>query len=220
MNCRFLFLALVAVILAGCAQKDRIHTVRVSVADQKMTVYRKGAPIALYDCSTSKFGLGDQRGSYRTPLGRLEVAKKIGQGEPIGMKFKSRRPTGEIVPIDAPGRDPIVTRILWLRGLEAQNAKAFSRGIYIHGTAEERNIGRPASYGCIRMRSRDVISLFNTVGEGARVEIVPGFSESTLAQQRAAAAAPAPVAPASTPKPTTSAQPRAEATTPSRARAM
>jgi hypothetical protein len=164
--------ALVGVFLffGGCA-RDRVHTVRVSVADQEMVVLRKGVPIATYDVSTSKFGLGDRPGSCATPLGRLEVAQKIGGGAPIGMKFKDRRPTGEIVPIDAPGRDPIVTRILWLKGLEAQNRRAYARTIYIHGTAEERKIGQPASYGCIRMRSRDVVALFKTVGVGARVEI-------------------------------------------------
>ena len=76
-----------------------------------------------------------------------------------------------IVP-DAPGRDPIVTRILWLRGREAQNRNAYSRDIYIHGTPEERNIGQPASYGCVRMKSRDVMNLYDIVGEGARVSIV------------------------------------------------
>ena len=70
------------------------------------------------------------------------------------------------------GRDPIVTRILWLRGREPQNANAFARTIYIHGTPEERNIGRPVSYGCIRMRSIDVIQLFGIVGQGAQVTIV------------------------------------------------
>ena len=67
-----------------------------------------------------------------------------------------------------PGRDPIVTRILWLRGREPQNANAYGRFIYIHGTPEERNIGRPASYGCVRMRSRDVIQLYDTSAVGAR----------------------------------------------------
>jgi lipoprotein-anchoring transpeptidase ErfK/SrfK len=162
-----------ALLLSSCAQKDRIHTMRVSVADQKMIVYRKGVPIAIYDVSTSKYGLGDQPGSYRTPIGKMEVAKKIGHGAPVGMKFKSRRPTGEIVPVNAPGRDPIVTRILWLRGLEEQNRRTHGRTIYIHGTPEERNIGRPVSYGCIRMRSRDVIELFSTVGEGAKIEVTP-----------------------------------------------
>ncbi|HEX5176860.1 MAG TPA: L,D-transpeptidase [Chthoniobacteraceae bacterium] len=158
------------VFFGGCA-RDRVHTVRISVHDQQMVVLRKGVPIATYDVSTSKFGVGDRPGSGATPLGRLEVARKIGAGAPIGMKFKNRKPTGEIVPIDAPGRDPIVTRILWLKGLEPRNRRAFGRTIYIHGTAEERKIGKPASYGCIRMRSRDVVSLFKTVGVGARVEI-------------------------------------------------
>ena len=88
------------------------------------------------------------------------------------MKFKSRRPTGEIVEPNAPGRDPIVTRILWLKGMEAQNKNTHSRCIYIHGTPEEWRIGTPASFGCVRMRSCDVIELFNIVGEGAVVDIV------------------------------------------------
>ncbi len=168
-----LFLGL-ALLLSSCAFKDRDSLICVSVADQKMLLSKKGVPVAAYDVSTSKFGLGDGRGSRFTPLGRLEVAQKVGRGAPIGMKFKSRRPTGEIVAIDAPGRDPIVTRILWLKGLEPQNRNAYKRTIYIHGTAEERTIGKPASYGCIRMRSRDVVQLFDLVGEGARVEIIEG----------------------------------------------
>jgi lipoprotein-anchoring transpeptidase ErfK/SrfK len=79
--------------------------------------------------------------------------------------------TGEILPPNAPGRDPIVTRILWLRGLEKSNAHAHDRNIYIHGTPEERFIGRPASYGCIRMRSADVAQLFNAVPVGTRIEV-------------------------------------------------
>ncbi len=158
------------VLFASCA-RDRVHTVRISVADQKMAVFKRGTEIARYDVSTSKFGLGDRPGSNATPLGHLEIAKKIGKGAPLGMKFKSRRPTGEIVVANAPGRDPIVTRILWLKGLEAQNRHSFGRTIYIHGTAEEWRIGTPASYGCIRMRSRDVRELFDTIGVGAQVEI-------------------------------------------------
>ena len=103
---------------------------------------------------------------------RLEVATKIGGGAPLGAVFKDRRFTGEVIPVDAPGRDPIVTRILWLRGREPQNANAYRRYIYIHGTPEERNIGHPVSYGCVRMRSRDVIQLYDTVGLGAEVTIV------------------------------------------------
>ena len=99
----------------------------------------------------------------------MKVRKKIGANAPAGAVFKSRRPTGEILPPDAPGRDPIVSRILWLEGLEPRNRNAFDRYIYIHGTPEERNIGMASSYGCIRMRSRDVIALYDTVGTGARV---------------------------------------------------
>lgn len=137
-----------------------------------MALLDQGVPIVTYPVSTSKFAISDAPGSRGTPLGELEIAKKIGGSAPSGAVFKSRRLTGEILPPDAPGRDPIVSRILWLRGRETQNANAYHRYIYIHGTAEERNIGAPASYGCIRMRSSDVIQLYNIVGQGARVNIV------------------------------------------------
>jgi lipoprotein-anchoring transpeptidase ErfK/SrfK len=166
--------------LASCATKPSPHLIRISVPDQKMLVFERGAEIARYDVSTSKFGLGDRPGSYATPLGTMQVAQKIGGGQPSGMKFKSRRPTGEIVPPDSPGRDPIVSRILWLRGLEVQNRGAYGRGIYIHGTAEEHTIGTPASYGCIRMRSRDVIALYNKIEVGARVEVTTNHFPASL----------------------------------------
>jgi hypothetical protein len=154
--------------LGACAG-DRAHVVHVCVPEQRMTVFEHGRAIARYPVSTSKFGLGDVPGSNCTPLGKMAVAQKIGAGAPLGMKFKSRQPTGEIVAVNAPGRDPIVTRILWLRGLEAGNANAFERMIYIHGTPEESRMGTPASYGCIRMRSKDVAQLFDTLGKGACV---------------------------------------------------
>jgi len=94
--------------------------------------------------------------------------------------------TGEILSPNAAGRDPIVTRILWLRGLEPENANAFGRNIYIHGTPVERLIGRPASYGCIRMRSKDVVQLFNMLPIGSRVEV----SEEPLQRAVAALAVP------------------------------
>jgi lipoprotein-anchoring transpeptidase ErfK/SrfK len=171
-----------ALLLASCVQKDTHHRVVISIPDQKMTVYNDAQTLAEYPVSTSKYGIGDRPGSYATPLGELEIAKKIGADAPAGAVFKSRRFTGEVLAPDTPGRDPIVTRILWLKGLEAENSRAFSRNIYIHGTPEERNIGRPASYGCIRMKSCDVIQLFNMVGVGAKVEIV----NSPLAPQPAA----------------------------------
>jgi lipoprotein-anchoring transpeptidase ErfK/SrfK len=164
---------LLLLFLTSCAtHKDMQHRVVISVKDQKLAVLDRETLLAVYPVSTSKYGIGDWRGSYRTPLGQLEIAQKIGDGLPPGTVFKDRRRTGEIVGVNAPGRDPIVTRIIWLRGLEWQNANAFRRDIYIHGTPEERNIGLPVSYGCVRMRSEDVIKLYDVVGTGAQVTIV------------------------------------------------
>lgn len=160
-------------LLSGCALQSR-HRLIISAAEQRMVVLEDNLPLRTYPVSTSKFGLGDTPGSYGTPLGKMRIKEKIGHGMPSGAVFKSRIPTGEVLPVDAPGRDPIVTRILWLEGLEPRNRNAFGRYIYIHGTPEERNIGLPVSYGCIRMRSRDVIELFNTVAKNTLVFITPG----------------------------------------------
>ncbi len=151
---------------------DTRHHIVISIPQQRMALLDNDTLLATYPVSTSKFATGDWPGSRGTPLGELEIAKKIGGSAPSGTVFKDRRPTGEILLPDAPGRDPIVTRILWLRGREAQNANAYGRYIYIHGTPEERNIGKPASYGCVRMRSSDVIELYDIVGWGAKVTIV------------------------------------------------
>src|SRR5437867_5372677 len=185
-------LLLVAFFIASCAAPDTRHQIVISTREQKLAVLDRGNLMAIYPVSTSRFGLGDWPGSRFTPLGQLEIAEKIGDNAPPGAVFKDRRRTGEIVAPDSPGRDPIVTRIIWLRGREAQNANAFARDIYIHGTPEERNIGLPVSYGCIRMRSSDVINLYNAVGLGARVTIVdapltsviPGLSSGTQMAQR------------------------------------
>src|SRR5215831_13821878 len=168
----YLYASLIAMFLASCTAPDTQHHIVISTRDQKLAVLDRGTLLTTYPVSTSKFGLGDSLRSSRTPLGQLEVAKKIGGNAPLGSVFKDRVRTGEIVAPNSPGRDPIVTRILWLRGREAQNANAFGRYIYIHGTPEERLIGTRASYGCIRMRSVDVVQLFNIVGVGAVVTIV------------------------------------------------
>ncbi len=165
-------LALATLSLSQCA--DTRHQLLVSVADQRLICFEDGRAIANFPVSTSKFGLGDYPGSNFTPLGRFKVAQKFGDGLPPGARLKDRRFTGEIVPVNAPGRDPIVSRIFWLKGLEPQNARAYERYIYIHGTAEERTLGTPASYGCVRMASRDIIWLYNLVGKGAKVDIIPG----------------------------------------------
>ncbi len=143
----------------------------VSVPDQVLALVDRGKLIARYSISTSKFGTGDSAASYRTPLGTLFVSAKIGDRLPPGAVIKNRNPTGEVVAVDAPGRDPIVSRVIWLRGMEAQNQKARDRCIYIHGTPEERRIGNPASFGCIRMRSHDIIDLYGRVHIGTHVLI-------------------------------------------------
>jgi len=169
---RFTFVTAITFIISSCAAPDTQHHIVISTREQKLALLDRSKLMTIYPVSTSKFGLGDWPGSSCTPLGKLEIAEKIGDNAPPGAVFKDRRRTGEIVAPDSPGRDPIVTRILWLRGREPQNANAFARDIYIHGTPEERNIGLPVSYGCIRMRSGDIINLYEIVGRGAEVTIV------------------------------------------------
>ncbi len=164
------FLRLIGFIIPAAASAAAIV---VSIPEQRLYVFDdSGEKTASYPVSTSAYGLGDTRGTYSTPLGKLEVAGKIGDGAPIGAVFKSGHRTGEICKINSPGRDPIITRILHLRGLESQNASAYTRCIYIHGTPDERRIGKPVSYGCVRMRSSDLVQLFDMTSVGTSVEIV------------------------------------------------
>jgi lipoprotein-anchoring transpeptidase ErfK/SrfK len=143
----------------------------ISVPDQQLAVIDRGKLISKYAISTSKFGLGDGNGTYRTPLGTLFVSAKFGDHLPAGAVIKNRVPTGEVVNANAPGRDAIVSRVIWLHGMEQPNRGARDRCIYIHGTPEERGIGRPASFGCIRMRSKDVIALYDLAHVGMHVTI-------------------------------------------------
>jgi lipoprotein-anchoring transpeptidase ErfK/SrfK len=165
------------------ANRDTRNQMIVSVTDQRMLLVHDGKPVKSYPISTSKFGIGSERNSNRTPLGRLEIARKIGDGAPTGMVFKSRRPTGEVLKPNAPGRDPIVSRILWLNGTEDQNRNTFGRCVYIHGTPEEYRLGTPASYGCIRMGMKDVVDLYDRIGEGAEVRVMRGSLLDTWAGQ-------------------------------------
>ena len=177
------FLALISgLLLTSCGStpfKDTSSKMIVSVKDQTMLLTKDGKPVKAYRVSTSKFGVGNTRNSYRTPLGKMEIARKIGGGSQSGTVFKSRRKTGEVLKPDAPGRDPIVTRIMWLKGNEHRNNNAYSRYIYIHGTPEERTIGSPTSYGCIRMKSQDIIDLYRRVGLGAEVKVIDGHLYKT-----------------------------------------
>lgn len=171
--CLFLSCAVVRLEATTTTEAPIPPRVIISVKDQKLMVIEDGKRAAVYPVSTSKFGLGDRWGSMATPLGWLQVAEKIGDHAPPGAVFRKRRFTGEILPPNAPGRDPIVTRIIWLRGLERENANAFSRCIYIHGTPEEKIIGKPASYGCVRMSSKDVTEVYAQIRIGALVRIIP-----------------------------------------------
>jgi lipoprotein-anchoring transpeptidase ErfK/SrfK len=180
-----LALGLLAVLsFSNCApQPDHCNKMIVSVRDQKMVLMRDNQPVKTYKISTSKFGLGDSPRSNCTPIGHMQVAKKIGDGQPAGAVFKSRRPTGEVIKPNAPGRDPIVSRILWLKGKERHNRNAFNRFIYIHGTPEVNRLGTPVSYGCIRMGTKDVIDLYNRVGTGADIYVVRGSLGNMVAER-------------------------------------
>ncbi|MDX9780934.1 MAG: L,D-transpeptidase, partial [bacterium] len=148
--------------------------------DNKLFLVHSGSTgmniIRSYDISVSKYGYGAARGSNQTPGGVHMIAGKYGKGQPLGMSFYDRRPTGEIAGIFTDTtdieEDPVTSRILWLKGLEEQNRTSYWRFIYIHGTHEEGLIGTPQSKGCIRMRNADIIELFDRVREGSYVNII------------------------------------------------
>ena len=149
-------------------QQPRIE---VSVASQNLRLFDAMHLVREWPCSTSKFGLGSQEGSNKTPLGSFIVKEKHGDGAEIGTIFKSRQPVGRWTPGMDTKSDFVLTRILWLHGTEPHNANTFQRYIYIHGTNDEKAIGRPASHGCVRMRNREVIELFDLVPIGTPVWI-------------------------------------------------
>ena len=147
-----------------------MKSIHVSIRDQQLTVKENEVPIRTYPVSTSRFGLGTEEGSFKTPTGRFRVAEKIGSEMPNGTVFVGRVP---LRPEEAlPATEDLVTsRILWLDGLDEQNANTRDRFVYIHGTKHEDKIGMPASCGCVRMRNADVIELFDLVDEGTPVVI-------------------------------------------------
>jgi lipoprotein-anchoring transpeptidase ErfK/SrfK len=124
-----------------------------------------------WPCSTSKFGLGTQPGSNKTPLGSFIVQEKHGDAAPTGTIFKSRQPVGQCLPGMETQSDLVLTRILWLAGTQPHNANTFNRYIYIHGTNDEARIGRPMSHGCIRLKNAAVIQLFDLTPIGTSVWI-------------------------------------------------
>jgi lipoprotein-anchoring transpeptidase ErfK/SrfK len=146
------------------------YTIDISIGEQLLTVKRDDETVRTFPISSSRFGLGTEEGSNKTPLGRFQIAEKIGDGMPSGTIFQSRVPLKPEDPLPAT-EDLITSRILWLAGLDEDNANTRERFIYIHGTKHENKIGRPDSHGCIRMRSADVIELFELVDEGTPVVI-------------------------------------------------
>jgi L,D-transpeptidase YbiS len=145
--------------------------IRIHVPTQSMELLDEtGAVQRRYTVSTSRFGLGSEPGSNKTPTGRFRIAEKHGDGAPPGMVFVSRVPSG-VIGQEGDPKDHVQTRILWLEGLDPGNANTFDRYIYIHGTNAESQLGTPASYGCVRMGNLDVIDLYDRAPLGTPVEI-------------------------------------------------
>ncbi len=147
-------------------------SLQISMDDQVLRVFEAGVLVAEYPVSTAEKGMGFEEGSLRTPTGEFRISEKIGGGEPLGTIFKARVPVGCWDGVSLEG-DLILSRILRLEGLEAQNRNTMERYIYIHGTNREDQIGRPASHGCIRMRNADIEDLYGRVAVGVAVRIEP-----------------------------------------------
>lgn len=156
--------------------------IRVDLARQHLELFgTDGACIRRYAVSTGERGAGERSGSLCTPRGRHRIRARIGAGAPAGAVFRGRRPTGELwTPAFAaahPGRDWILSRILWLCGEEPGRNRGgevdtMRRYIYVHGTGDDQPMGVARSHGCVRMRNRDIIELFELVPAGTVVEIV------------------------------------------------
>jgi L,D-transpeptidase YbiS len=154
--------------------------IEIHAGKQELAVVEEGRVLKRYPVSTSKFGLGEKNGSFCTPRGAHIVRAKIGAGLPLGAVFVRRRPTGEVWTAQLheryPGRDWILSRILWLSGCEPGRNRlgdvdTMRRYIYIHGTPDKAELGKPGSIGCVRMRNRDVAELFELVPAYTPVEI-------------------------------------------------
>jgi lipoprotein-anchoring transpeptidase ErfK/SrfK len=144
--------------------------IHISIRDQRLTLKDGKTPICTYPISTSRFGIGSEEGSMKTPIGRFRVAEKIGGEMPSNTIFCNRVALGPGDPLP-PTEDLVMSRILWLDGLDEENVNTRDRFIYIHGTKHEDKIGLPDSHGCVRMRNADVAELFKLVDEGTHVII-------------------------------------------------
>ncbi len=146
------------------------RSIYISIHDQRLTLKEGESLISTYPVSTSRFGIGTEEGSMKTPIGRFRVAEKIGGNMPSGTIFRSRVPLNPEDPLPTT-EDLVMSRILWLDGVDEHNANTRDRFIYIHGTKHEDKIGSPVSHGCIRMRNADVMELFDLVHEDTPVVI-------------------------------------------------
>jgi len=146
--------------------------IRISVRRQRLVLKSGRTKLAEYPISTSQFGLGSKEGSFKTPTGKFRIAEKIGDGMPAGTVFKSRWPVKATKKL-LREEDLVMTRVLWLDGLERHNANTHDRYVYIHGTNHEDKIGTPAGHGCVRMKNADLLELFERVKVGTPVEIAP-----------------------------------------------
>ena len=144
--------------------------IRIHVPTQTLELLDGDKVAHTYRISTSRFGIGTESGSNKTPAGHFRIAEKHGDGAPPGMIFKSRVASGEFGK-EGDDHDHVQTRILWLDGLDPENANTFERYIYIHGTNAESKLGTPASFGCVRMANVEIIDLFDRVAVGTPVEI-------------------------------------------------
>jgi L,D-transpeptidase YbiS len=153
----------------------------VSIPQQTLSLIKENQVVKSYSVSTALAGVGNEKNSGQTPLGKHKIRAKIGGNLPKNSVLVGRRPTGEIYNEDLaqtyPNRDWVLTRILWLSGLEKGinrlgNQDTMQRYIYIHGTPDSEPMGIPKSHGCIRMRNEDVIALFDSVPLGCEVEII------------------------------------------------
>jgi L,D-transpeptidase YbiS len=163
----------------------QILSLRVDLAAQTLELLEDGIPLRRYPVSTGLAGAGELLGSGCTPRGPHRVRLRIGAGCPVGTVFVRRRPTGEVYCPDLaaqfPGRDWILTRILWLAGLEpgcnrGGQCDTLRRFIYIHGCPDSEPMGVPRSHGCIRMRNADLIELFDLTPAAALVDIAEGHA--------------------------------------------
>jgi hypothetical protein len=151
----------------------------IDISRQKARLMEGDEPIKIYSVSTAANGTGCELGSQMTPLGRFIIYKKIGTNCEAGTVFKNRIPTTEICtenplsPLWQSTEDLILSRILWLDGIEDMNANTKDRYIYLHGTNQEHLLGQPVSHGCIRFSNKDIIELFDQVEEGTEVLILP-----------------------------------------------